>query len=198
MSKVNDTAEQQPMEIIDQAHFEKYGDAALILKCFEVMKDAIEHLDDAGAIELQDDTYVTFVEAYWALKVLFRRKTGGDAKKVSGEHWNAMGQHLLEGAELPVMHIPFIEPTLPVLWPAYLHQQESLALACMAYNSADNARLALAHTAPDALTTRNACVEALNATSALRALVLRLSGGTLEDMAGIVAKFGRSNGGTLQ
>ncbi len=35
----------------------------------------------------------------WALKVLFERKTGNDAKKVSDDQWYIASKHLLAGQE---------------------------------------------------------------------------------------------------
>ena len=87
MSKVIDFPKTPTVETIDQAFFEKFADAALLLKCFECVKDATEFVEEGGAIEVRDDVYVGLIEAYWALKVLFERKTGGDAKKVYDEHW---------------------------------------------------------------------------------------------------------------
>jgi hypothetical protein len=197
MSKVIDFPKTPAAETIDQAFFEKFADAALLLKCFECVKDATEFVEGGGAIEVRDDVYVGLIEAYWALKVLFERKTGGDAKKISDEHWAIAGKCLLAGQEPPDMNIPITEALTSPLRPEYFDQASSLELACAAFNFSDTVRISINSllVSGNAAITANAAVEAINATTALRQLVLRLSGGSIEALA---ARISRKPGETLQ
>lgn len=197
MSKIIDFPKTQTFHNIDQAFFEKFADAALLLKCFECVKDATEFVEDGGAIEVRDDVYVSLIEAYWALKVMFERKTGADAQKISDEHWEIARKCLLAGEEPPDMHIPISESLAQPVPPENFIQLTDLELACTAFNCSDRFRLgALATLAADnARITATMNVEAINATTALRLLVLRLSGGSMETMA---AHIGRKPGETLQ
>ncbi|WP_421552257.1 hypothetical protein [Pseudomonas yamanorum] len=200
MSKVINFPEVAAVETIDQAFFEKFADAALLLKCFECIKNATDAIDDGAVIEPHDDTHVELIEAYWALKVLFERKTGGDAKKVSDEHWEIASKHLLAGQEPPDMHIPITEAMTSPLRPEYFDQASNLELACAAFNISDTVRLSINSllVSNNAVITANAAVEAINATTALRQLVLRLSGGTITDMAQIVSRINGIGSETLQ
>lgn len=200
MSKTIKSPEKPKVETIDQAFFEKFGDAALLLKCFECVKNAIEAVDCGSVIEQQDHAYIELIEAYWALKVLFERKTGGDAKKVSDEHWEIASRCLLAGEEVPDMHIPIIGSGAPPFQPEYFDQASNLVLACAALNHSDAVRLAVNSllVANNALVADKAAIEAINATTALRQLVLRLSGGTLTDMARIAARIRCTGSETLQ
>ncbi|WP_248769159.1 hypothetical protein [Pseudomonas sp. MWU12-2345] len=200
MSKVINVPKPAQAETIDQAFFERFTDAALLLKCFECVKDATELVEEGGTIQERDDVYVGLIEAYWALKVLFERKTGGDAKKVSDEHWAVASRCMLAGEEVPDMHIPIAGPLTSAIPPEHFSQHSDLALACEAFNSSDKVRLGTSATlaAINAQITATVAVEAINATTALGLLVRRLSGGTIEDMAAIVAKIIRPNGETLQ
>lgn len=200
MSKTIKSPEMSGRETIDQAFFEKFGDAALMLKCFECVKNAVDAIDGGSVIEQQDDTHVELVEAYWALMVLFERKTGGDAKKVSDEHWENASRCLLAGEEVPDMHIPITGSGAPLFQPEYFDQASNLVLACAAFNHSDEVRLSVNSllVANNALVADKAAIESINATTALRQLVLRLSGGTLTDMARIADRIRGTGSETLQ
>jgi hypothetical protein len=84
---------------------------------------------------------------------------------------------------------------------AYFHQFGDLTLACMAYNGTDEAIDWLSDAAlepRDDDAAWNASVSVLNARTALRVLVLRMSGGTLWDMGQIVSFISNPHGETLQ
>ena len=90
---------------------------------------------------------------------------------------------------------------LALLEEPYFHQFDNLTLAAMAYNSTVEAQIEFsesAHGRIDDDTAWNISVGMLNANTALRVLVLRLSGGTLKDMGQIVALISNPNGETLQ
>jgi hypothetical protein len=197
MSKVINFPAQPQVETIDQAFFEKFADAALLLKCFESVKDATEFVEEGGKIEERDDVYVGLIEAYWALKVLFERRTGADALTVSNEHWEVASKSLLAGTEMPPTLIPTGRSLTAPLPPEYFDEHSDLALACTAFNSSDQIRLGTSATiaASNAAISATVAVEAINATTVLRLLVLRLSGGSMETMA---AHIGCKPGETLQ
>lgn len=201
MSKANETAE-QPMETIDQAHFEKFATGPLLIKCFEVVKDAIEFVDEGGVILIQDDTYFSFYEAYWALKALFQRETGLDAKIVTEKRIDNLRAAMFSGSDPEPITLPSIEVERLVRFEEpYFHQFDDLVLAAMAFNSTDEAYDELTHTRDQHLdddTAWNLSTGISNANTALRVLVLRLSGGSLESMRDIVALISNPKGETLQ
>lgn len=189
------------VEVISEEAFRKYTDAALLLKCFEVVQDVLDVINEpAYSIEKGDETHIDLIRARCALKVLFERKTGHDAAIVAQDHEEAMMRHLLDGAPYPDQLIPiagaFISPTPPE---GYSHLS-NLALACAAYNASDKARLGTNATlsAENAQIKATVAVEAINATTALGILVRRLSGGTLTDMAEVVGGITGLSSGTLQ
>ncbi|AZF22316.1 hypothetical protein [Pseudomonas sp. R3-52-08] len=182
--------------VIDEAHFEKYPDAALLLKCFEVVKDTLDVIDEPEySIEKEDDTHVDLYRAYYALMVLFRRRTGHDARQVALDHFEAMSCHLLEGKPRPENSIPI------VVFPGECLPDEAFAgltdqqLACAAFNYSDRVRVLIMDHSPQALALDEARTLSIDSTTALRLLVLRLSGGSMETMG---AGMCRKHGETLQ
>lgn len=198
MKKTNKQTEELPTATIDQAHFEKFANGPLLLKCFEVVKDATEFVDEGGTILRADDTYVSFIETYWALKVLFQRETGLDAKLIAEKRIENLRTALFSGGEPEpiVLGSPKVE-RLVLLEEPYFNQFDNLTLAAMSYNDTDEAHDQFSgsgDTPLDADATWNVSVSILNANTALRVLVLRLSGGTLNDMAQIVAHISNPKG----
>jgi len=186
--------------VLDADHYNKYADGPLLLKCFEIIDEAIDVVEEGAKIRLHDDTYFGFVEAYWALTVLFQRHTGADAKEVSEQHWADMRQALLKGE--PAVHpvIPSAIPPSELLDPMHFDQFNDLTLACMAFNSGDagqTALLAADHKLSQA-DFRSAVVPLSNSLTALRVLVIRMSGGTISDVASILKSQCRPQGETLQ
>ena len=197
MKKVLDIPPQVlPVECIDETLFEKNNDAALLLKCFEVVKDVLDVIAEPEySIEDGDDTHIDLYRAYYALKVLFRRRTGHDAAQVSKDHFYAMSRHLLGGEPRPENKIPV------VVYPAECLPDEAFdglsdqQLACAAFNYSDRARRLLNEHSPTGLALDEARTFSIDSTTALRLLVLRLSGGSVEAMA---AQISRKPGETLQ
>ena len=184
------------VEVIDEAYFEKYADAALLLKCFEVVKDTLEVIcEPEFTIEVEDDTHVDLIRAFYALKVLFKRKTGHDAKIVAQDHWEAMGRHLLEGAPQPEQFIPMVTAPMSPLPSEAFEDLTDQEIACAAFNYSERVRDAILTNSPQALAMDQARVHAIDTTTVLHKLVLRLSGGSLESMA---AQISRKPGETLQ
>ncbi|UNM18064.1 hypothetical protein K0P33_21230 [Pseudomonas sp. ArH3a] len=185
-----------PVEHIDEALFEKNNDAALLLKCFEVVKDTLEVISEPEyTIEQQDDTHIDLIRAFYALKVLFRRRTGHDADQVAKDHFDAMSRHLLGGEPRPENKIPV------VVYPAECLPDEAFEgltvqqLACAAFNYSDRVRRLLNEHSPTGLALDEARTFSIDSATALRLLVLRLSGGSLESMA---EQISRKPGETLQ
>ena len=197
MSKVLSFPPQvMPVEHIDEALFEKNNDAALLLKCFEVVKDVLDIIAEPEySIEDGDDTHIDLYRAFYALKVLFRRRTGHDAAQVSKDHFEAMGRHLLAGEPRPENKIPV------VVYPAECLPDEAFdgltdqQLACAAFNYSDRVRILIMDHTPHALALDEARTFSIDSTTALRLLVLRLSGGSVGAMG---AGIGRKPGETLQ
>jgi len=142
-----------------------------------------------------DDTHIDLIRAFYALSVLFKRKTGHEAKQVAKDHWEAMGRHLLEGAPLPDQQIPLVTAPVVPMPPAAFVGLTNLELACAAFNYSDQVHESLMDHSPKALAMSQARVTALDATTALRKLVLRLSGGSV---AARGSKIKRQPGETLQ
>jgi len=196
MTNVIDFPLAQAVEIIDEALFEKNNDAALLLKCFEVVKEALEVISEPEyTIEKEDDTHIELIRAFYALKVLFRRRTGHDADRVAKDHFDAMSRHLLAGEPRPENKIPV------VVYPAECLPDEAFdgltdqQLACSAFNYSDRARRLLNEHSPTGLALDEARTFSIDSTTALRLLVLRLSGGSVEAMA---AQISRKPGEPLQ
>lgn len=180
---MSEISKKAPVTFIDEAHFEKYADAALLLKCFEVVKDALDVIDEPEySIEKEDDTHIDLYQAYYALKVLFRRRTGHDARQVAQDHFDAMSRHLLEGKPRPENSIPV------VVFPGECLPDEAFAgltdqqLACAAFNYSDRVRVLIMDHSPQVLALDEARTFSIDSITALRMLVLRLSGGSVEAM----------------
>lgn len=188
-------------EVISEEAFRKYADAALLLKCFEVVKDTLDVINEPEySIQKEDDTHIDLIRAFYALKVLFERKTGSDAAAVAQDHWEAMGRHLLEGAPYPDQLIPIASALISPTPPSGYSHLSNLELACAAFNAADKVRLGTNSTlaADNAQITATVSVEAINATTSLDILVRRLAGGTLIDLGQHVARITGGGPETLQ
>ncbi|MGY2362736.1 hypothetical protein ACW9IO_09315 [Pseudomonas azotoformans] len=185
-----------PVEHIDEALFEKNNDAALLLKCFEVVKDVLDVIAEPEySIEDGDDTHIDLYRAYYALKVLFRLRTGHDAAQVAKDHFDAMSRHLLAGEPRPENNIPV------VVYPAESLPEEAFdgltdqQLTCAAFNYSDRVRRLLNEHSPTGLALDEARTFSIDSSTALRLLVMRLSGGSLESIA---EQISRKPGETLQ
>ena len=195
MKKVLDIPPQVlPTECIDEALYEKNNDAALLLKCFEVVKDVLDVIAEPEySIEDGDDTHIDLYRAFYALKVLFRRRTGHDAAQVAKDHFEAMGRHLLAGEPLPENKIPVLVYPAECLPDEAFDGLTNQALACAAFNYSDRVQRLLNDHSPTGLSLDEARAFSIDSTTALRLLVLRLSGGSVEAMgAGICRKPGET------
>ncbi|MDM3891760.1 MULTISPECIES: hypothetical protein [Pseudomonas] len=185
-------------KVINKAYFESFSNAALMLLSFEAVMDAIEVVSDGAKIREFDETYVGLVGASLALSVLFERQTGSDASVVSGEHLEQERRHLLEGGEPPTFSIPIVNTLREPLRPEVFDHLTTLQLASASFNYADKVFETISNHSPQALEMAEARVSSLDAVTALRSLVLRLSGGSLTDLAQHVAKITGAGSETLQ
>lgn len=188
--------------VLDADHFAKYADGPLLLKCFEVIDEAIDVVEEGAKIRLHDDTYFGFVEAYWALTALFKRHTGANAKDVSDKRIENLRAALFSGATPEPITLPSVKvERLARFEEPYFHQFSNLVLAAMAFNSTDEAYDELTHTRDQRLdddTAWNLAAGISNANTALRVLVGRMSGGSLDNVRDIKSLISNPNGETVQ
>lgn len=195
MKKVLDIPSQVlPGECIDETLYEKNNDAALLLKCFEVVKDVLDVIAEPEySIEDGDDTHIDLYRAFYALKVLFRRRTGHDAAQVAKDHFEAMSRHLLAGEPRPECKIPIVVCPTECLPDEAFDGLTDQQLTCAAFNYSDRVRRLLNDHSPTGLSLDEARTFSIDSTTALRLLVLRLSGGSVEAMgAGMIRKPGET------
>ncbi|POF88197.1 hypothetical protein [Pseudomonas putida] len=185
-------------KVINKAYFEQFSNAALMLLSFESVMDAIGVIGDGAAITERDETHVGLVGASLALMVLFERQTGNDASVVSGEHLEQERRHLLEGGPPPTFAIPIVNTPRQPFPPEAFDGLSSLALASASFNYCQKVFGTISDHSPQALDMAEARVTSCDAVTALHALVLRLAGGTLTDLAQHVAKITGTGSETLQ
>ena len=177
MKNVIDFPSPLSVEHIDEESMAKHGDAALLLRCFEVVKDTLEVIDEPEySIEKEDDTHVDLIRAFYALKVLFKRKTGHDADEVAREHWEAMGRHLLEGAPLPEQRIPIVTVPGNPHPPSAFDGMTDLQLANASLSYARRVSESIMTHSPEALDMAEARLLSIDATTAMHVLKQRLAG----------------------
>ena len=169
-----------------------------MLLSFDAVMDAIEVVSDGAKIREYDETYVGLGGASLALSVLFERQTGNDASVVLGEHLEQERRHLLDGGEPPTFSIPLVSPPNQPLPPTAFDGLSNLQLASASFNYAEKVFETITNHSPHALEMAEARVSSLDAVTALRSLVLRLSGGSLTDLAQHVAKITGAGSETLQ
>jgi hypothetical protein len=163
--------------VLDVDHYKKYADGPLLLKCFEVIDEAIDAVEEGTKIELHDDTYIGLIAAYWALTALFERHTGAVAKEVSDKRIDNLRARLFGGdpgaTQLPASK-PLEQPV--ILSEAHLEQVDDYTLASLALTDCDNSQVNLLgadHSlSPEDF--RNTIVPMANAQTVLRLLCRRL------------------------
>ncbi|MGY2277418.1 hypothetical protein ACW9H0_07265 [Pseudomonas monsensis] len=198
MTNVIDFPAPLPVEHIDEEHMSVHSDAALLLRCFEVVKDTLEVINEPEySIEKGDDTHVDLIRAFYALKVLFKRKTGHDADQVAREHWEAMGRHLLEGAPLPEQRIPIVTVPGNPHPPSAFDEMTNLQLATASLSYARRVSESIMTHSPEALDMAEARLLSIDATTAMHVLKQRLAGHAPADASAAVKRT-TANGETLQ
>lgn len=185
-------------KVLDEAYFEQFSDPELLLISFEAVMESLEVVDGGSQIHERDETHVSLVAASLALSVLFERRTGHDANVVSEEHLEQERRHLLDGGDPPTFSIPLVSPPNQPLPPTAFDGLSNLQLASASFNYAEKVFETITNHSPHALEMAEARVSSLDAVTALRSLVLRLSGGSLTDLAQHVAKITGAGSETLQ
>ena len=198
MKNVIDFPSPLPVEHIDEESMAKHGDAALLIRCFEIVKDTLEVISEPEySIEKEDDTHIDLIRAFYALKVLFKRKTGHDADVVAREHWEAMGRHLLEGAPLPEQRIPIVTVPGNPHPPSAFDGMTDLQLATASLSYARRVSESIMTHSPEALDMAEARLLSIDATTAMHVLKQRLAGDAPGDASAAVKRT-TASGETLQ
>jgi hypothetical protein len=182
-------------EVTNEERFEQHADAALLLHCFEQLSDALESLCENGRIEMEGDIHFCLLQAFHVVQVMFKRKTGHDAKNVAHDHMQAMRAHLIGGGPPADTTIPVVTAPFDALPASAFEQLTDHELACASFNYAARVRDAVMDHSPHALALSETRIAAIDATTALGALVLRMFGGSVERMS---IEIGRQPGETLQ
>lgn len=177
MSKAIKFPEKPKVKIIDQTHFEKFDDAALLMMCFEVTADAVEAISEGAGITERDCTHIGLMEACMALAVMFNRRTGYDVQKVSADHLDHERQCLMEGVEIRSLPIPVRPPALNPLPIEAFRTTPTADLARAGFNYASQSYEHIKSNCPQLVELDLARTRSLDAMGALVVLIERLSGG---------------------
>nr|WP_246884477.1 hypothetical protein [Pseudomonas chlororaphis] len=165
------------VEVINEAHFEKFDDAALLLMCFEMAADAVEAVTEGDGITKRDCSHVGLVEACMALAVMFRRRTGHDVQKVSADHLGQEMQGLMEGVEVNSLPIPVRPSALKPLPTEAFRGIPTADLARVGFNYISRSHEHIKGNCPKLIELDIARAHSLDAMGALVVLIERLSGG---------------------
>ncbi|CAM3933705.1 hypothetical protein SAMN05216475_6286 [Pseudomonas synxantha] len=177
MNNVIDFPLVQAVEIINEAHFEKFEDAALMLMSFEKLADAVEVVSEGGEIHERDDTHVGLMEACMALAVMFRRRTGHDVQTVSADHLDQERRGLMEGVEVNSLPIPVRPSALKPLPTEAFRGVPTADLARVGFNYISRSHEHIKGNCPKLIELDLARAHSLDAMGALVVLIERLSGG---------------------
>ena len=185
MSKVLSFPPKAPaIEVINEAHFEKFEDAALMLMSFEKLADAVEVVSEGGEIHERDDTHVGLMEACMALAVMFRRRTGHDVQTVSADHLEQERRGLMEGIEVNSLPIPVRTSALNPLPTEAFRGIPTADLARVGFNYVSQANENIKRNSPHLVELNLARAHSLDAMGALVVLIERLSGGVASIASG--------------
>lgn len=183
MNNVIDFPSIQTVEVINEEHFEKIEDAALMLMSFEKLADAVEVVSEGGEIHERDDTHVGLMEACMALAVMFRRRTGHEVQQVSADHLDQERQCLMEGVEIKSLPIPVRPSVLKPLPSEAFRGIPTADLARVGFNYVRQSHESIKRNCPHLVELDLARAHSLDAMGALVVLIERLSG----DMAPVTA-----------
>lgn len=184
MSKVLNFPTPAPVEIINEAHFEKFEDAALMLMSFEKLADAVEVVSEGGEIHERDDNHVGLMEACMALAVMFRRRTGHEVQQVSADHLDHERKCLMKGVEIKSLPIPVRPPALRPLPAAAFKALSTADLAQVGFNYINRSHEHIKGNCPKLIELDLARAHSLDAMGALVVLIERLSGGAASIASG--------------
>lgn len=178
MSKVLSFPARAPaVEIINEAHFEKFDDAALLLMCFEAAADAVEAVSEGNGITERDCSHVGLMEVCMALAVMFRRRTGHEVQQVSADHLDHERKCLMDGVEAKSLPIPVRPPALSPLPTAAFKALSTADLAQVGFNYISRSHEHIKGNCPKLIELDLARAHSLDAMGALAVLIERLSGG---------------------
>lgn len=198
MSKVIDFPQAKHIEVINEAHFEKFADAALLLTAFESIADAVEVIEEGCKIHERDETHVSLIEACMALAVMFKRRTGNDVQGVSADHLAQQRQCLMDGVELKSLPIPVRPPALSPLPQVAFKGLPNLSLAQAGFNYVSRAHEHIKGNCPQLIELDLARAHSLDAMNAISLLIERLSGGTISITGSDSTKVNAPGSETLQ
>lgn len=184
MSKVLNFPTPAPVEIINEAHFEKFDEAALLLMCFEVAADAVEAVSEGEGITERDCSHVGLMEVCMALAVMFRRRTGHEVQQVSADHLDHESKCLMEGLESKSLRIPIRPPALSPLPTAAFTPLSTADLAQVGFNYISRSHEHIKGNCPKLIELDLARAHSLDAMGALVVLIERLSGGVASIASG--------------
>ncbi|HJH22253.1 MAG TPA: hypothetical protein K8W20_26575 [Pseudomonas lactis] len=177
MSKVLNFPTPAPVEIINEAYFEKFDEAALLLMCFELAADAVEAVSEGEGITERDCSHVGLMEVCMALAVMFRRRTGHEVQQVSADHLDHQRKCLMEGLESKSLPIPIRPPALSPLPTAAFTALSTADLAQVGFNYVNRSHEHIKGNCPKLIELDLARAHSLDAMGALVVLIERLSGG---------------------
>lgn len=183
MSKVLNSPTPAPVEIINEAHFEKFDEAALLLMCFEVAADAVEAVSEGEGITERDCSHVGLMEVCMALAVMFRRRTGHEVQQVSADHLDHQRKCLMEGLESKSLRIPIRPPALSPLPTAAFKALSTADLAQVGFNYISRSHEHIKGNCPKLIELDLARAHSLDAMGALVVLIERFSGGMASNPA---------------
>ncbi len=185
MSNILNFPEPSQVEVINEEHFTKFEDAALQLKCFETIADAVEAIDGGAQLETHGEVHVGLIEACMALAVMFYRRTGHRIQQVASDHLDQQRRSLLDTGEV-------VSPAIPIMAWGLLKPHEPEAFKGLA--DADLVRAAFSYTrrfnehvqanSPQLFDLEHARVLSIDAMSALSTLATRLSDVATTDLGG--------------
>lgn len=176
MTNIADFPLTQTVEVINEAHFEKFEDAALLLMSFEKLADAVEVVSEGGEIHERDDTHVGMMEACMALAVMFRRRTGHDVQTVSADHLDQERQCLLGGSEIKSLPIPLRATPCGPLPKTAFQGIPDLSLAWAGFNYVSRVHEHIKRNSPHLVELDLARAHSLDAMNALSLLIENLTG----------------------
>lgn len=181
MSKVIEFPQAPKVEVIDEAFFEKFADAALLMMCFEGVADAVEVVDEGVKIRDRDEIHIKLMEACMALAVLFRRRTGYSVQQVSADHLEEQRRCLLAGEE-PRLLIPIQASVLSPLPATAFSGLPDLELAQAGFNYVSRVNEHIKGNCPQLVELDHAQFHSLDALNALSVLISRLAVGSVTSL----------------
>jgi hypothetical protein len=198
MSNVISFPQAPTVEVIDEAFFEKFADAALLMTCFETIANAVEVVEEGVKIHERDETHVSLLEACMALSVLFRRRTGHSVQHVSADHLEQQRQALLAGEALTSLPIPIQPSALNPLPATAFSGLADLELAQAGFSYVRRVSELIEGNCPQLAELSLARAHSVDALNAFSVLIARLAGGAAQDFSASLPAVTGPSSETLQ